>query len=105
MDRITLPQASPRKQYLSSYNSVDIMLDTFPYPGGTTTCEALWMGVPILTLTGHTLLARQGVSMLSCVGLNDWIAENEDDYIQKAVEFANNKPLLQELKLKASVPQ
>lgn len=98
MDRVTLQETSPRAEYLSTYNRVDIMLDTFPYPGGTTTCEALWMGVPTLTLTGNTLLARQGVSMLSCVGLNDWIAQDKEDYVQKAVTFANNKALLCELK-------
>ena len=89
---------SPRTTYLNAYNSVDIILDTSPFPGGTTTCEALWMGVPTLTLTGDTLLEKQGASLLSCVGLSDWIAEDENDYIQKAVAFANNKPVLHELK-------
>ncbi len=57
------------------------MLDTFPYPGGTTTCEALWMGVPTLTLAGNTLLSRQGASLLACAGLADWVAANEADYV------------------------
>lgn len=72
--------------YLESYAEVDVVLDTYPYPGGTTTAEALWMGVPTLTLTGNTLLARQGEGMLSCVGLADWVATSEQHYVQKAVE-------------------
>lgn len=96
--QIALQEPSPRQEYLATYNTVDIMLDTFPYPGGTTTCEALWMGVPTLTLTGNTLLARQGVSMLSCVGLTDWIAQDKDEYVQKAITFAHNLPLLSALK-------
>jgi predicted O-linked N-acetylglucosamine transferase (SPINDLY family) len=65
-----------------------MVLDTFPYSGGTTTCEALWMGVPTLTLSGDRMLARQGVGMLSCVGLEDWIADNEADYFAKAIAHA-----------------
>lgn len=72
--------------YLESYAEVDMVLDTHPYPGGTTTAEALWMGVPTLTLTGNTLLARQGEGILLCVGLGDWVATNEQDYVKKAVE-------------------
>jgi predicted O-linked N-acetylglucosamine transferase (SPINDLY family) len=65
-----------------------MILDTFPYPGGTTTCEALWMGVPTLTLAGTTMLGRQGAAMMQCVGLGDWIATDVDDYVAKAVSFA-----------------
>lgn len=84
---ILLEAGSPRAEYLESYSKVDFMLDTFPFPGGTTTCEALWMGVPTLTLAGNTLLERQGMAMLSCVGLDDWIADNAEDYVQKAIHF------------------
>jgi protein O-GlcNAc transferase len=72
--------------YLESYAEVDVVLDTYPYPGGTTTAEALWMGVPTLTLSGHTLLARQGEGMLICAGLGDWVANSEQDFVKKAVE-------------------
>ena len=88
-ESLILEEGSPRAQYLGAYSKVDFMLDTFPYPGGTTTCEALWMGVPTLTLAGNTLLERQGAAMLNCVGLNDWIANNEEEYIQKATSFAH----------------
>lgn len=89
-ESIILEQGSPRAQYLEAYHHVDFMLDTFPYTGGTTTCEALWMGIPTLTLAGNTLLERQGMVFMSCVGLHDWIADNEDDYVQKAVNHALN---------------
>jgi predicted O-linked N-acetylglucosamine transferase (SPINDLY family) len=74
------------------------MLDTFPFPGGTTTCEALWMGVPTLTLAGKTLLERQGMSMLTNVGLSDWIADNTDDYVQKAIHFCQKTDYLATLR-------
>jgi predicted O-linked N-acetylglucosamine transferase (SPINDLY family) len=66
------------------------MLDTYPYPGGTTTAEALWMGVPTITLGGNTMISRQGVSLLTAAGLPDWIAESEVDYVAKAVYWANH---------------
>ena len=97
--RVTLAGPLPRQQYLESYTYIDIVLDTFPYTGGTTTCEALWMGVPTLTLRGHSMIARQGVSMLGCVGLNDWIAEDEEDYVAKACAHAADIEALNTLRL------
>ncbi len=99
IERITLEEGSSRDQYLAAYDRVDFMLDTFPFPGGTTTCEALWMGVPTLTLSGMTLLERQGMSMLHCVGLDEWIAIDETDYINKAVYFAKHKETLSQLRI------
>jgi len=87
-----------REDYLAEYMDMDIMLDTFPYPGGTTTCEALWMGVPTLTLSGDTLLARQGASLLSCADLQDWIAQSEEEYIAKAIQHSANIELLSVLR-------
>lgn len=87
-----------RDEYLQSYAEVDIVLDTFPYPGGTTTAEALWMGVPTLTLAGKTMLSRQGECMLTCVGLQDWVAADEEDYVQKAIEMAKNLDSLAKLR-------
>ena len=78
---------APRESYLANYNRVDLVLDTFPFPGGTTTAEALWMGVPVLTLAGTSLIARQGESMLINAGLDDWIAHSEDDYVAKALGY------------------
>ncbi len=86
--RVTLVGPVPREKYLASYNLIDFVLDTFPYAGGTTTCEALWMGVPTLTLKGSTMIARQGVGLLTCVGLDDWIAQDAADYVAKAIRHA-----------------
>ena len=97
--RVTLAGPLPREQYLASYAKVDMILDTFPYTGGTTTCEAMWMGVPTLTLRGNSMIGRQGASMLSCVGLQDWIAESEDDYVVKACAHAANIEKLNTLRL------
>ena len=68
-----------------------MILDTFPYTGGTTTCEALWMGVPTLTLSGDTLLARQGVSLLTAAGLPEWVAASRQEYVVKAVALASDQ--------------
>lgn len=86
--RVTIAGPCSRDDYLAAHAEVDAILDTFPYPGGTTTCEALWMGVPTLTLAGNTLLSCQGASMLACGGLADWIAADEADYVSKAVAIA-----------------
>jgi predicted O-linked N-acetylglucosamine transferase (SPINDLY family) len=101
--RIDLHGAVPRDDYLAAHNEVDLILDTFPYPGGTTTCDALWMGVPTLTLAGETLLARQGASLLSAAGLPEWIADDEAAYVAKAVALAGNVPAL--ARLRASLRQ
>ncbi|MEO5349023.1 MAG: tetratricopeptide repeat protein [Magnetococcus sp. YQC-3] len=93
-DRLILEGRSERDQYFASYNSVDIALDPFPYPGVTTSIEGLWMGVPLITLKGNCYLAHQGESILSNVGLADFVSENEDVYIENAVMLAYNIDLL-----------
>ena len=74
-----------RELHLAAHAEVDIVLDTYPYPGTTTTCEALWMGVPTVTLAGNTMLSRVGASLLICAGLKDWVAWSEDDYVNLAI--------------------
>ena len=96
--RVIMEGSVPREIYLAAYANVDIILDTFPYPGGTTTCEALWMGVPTLTLAGGTLLARQGASMLTCAGLEDWIASDEGDYVTRTLFHASDIHRLAQLR-------
>ncbi|HEX8957679.1 MAG TPA: peptide-binding protein, partial [Burkholderiaceae bacterium] len=96
--RLRIEGASPRLQYLAAYNEADIALDPFPYTGGTTTAEALWMGVPVLTLQGRRMIARQGASLLHNAGLGDWIAESRDAYLQQAATRAADLPALSQLR-------
>jgi len=96
--RVTMHGAVSREAYLAAHAEVDVILDTFPFPGGTTTCEALWMGVPTLTLTGATLLARQGASMLTAADLNEWIATSMEDYVAKATSLSGDLPGLAKLR-------
>lgn len=78
------------EMHLGLYNRVDIALDPFPYNGTTTTCEALWMGVPVLTLTGRTHVSRVGTSLVSNVGFPEWAVESSDAYVSKGRELAEN---------------
>lgn len=89
-NRVMMKGGQLYHEYLASYSEVDIVLDTFPFPGGTTTCEALWMGVPTVTLAGQTLLSRQGASMLTCAGLADWAANSEAEYVETAIKKASD---------------
>lgn len=85
-DRIALEPGIPdRNTHLAAYSAIDIVLDTFPYPGATTTCEAMWMGVPTLTLFGETMLGRIGASLLTCAGLPEWVAQSEAEYVSLAI--------------------
>ena len=86
------------KTHLDLYNRIDIALDTFPYHGTTTTCEALWMGVPVITLAGNAHVSRVGVSLLSNVGLPELVASTSDEYITKAVALANDRQRLKTLR-------
>ena len=105
--QLILEGSSTRTEYFYSYYKVDFMLDTFPYPGGTTTCEALWMGVPTLTLSGNTVLERQGHSMMHNANLDNWICQNEEEYIEKAIQFTLQLDYLSNLrnKLREQVKQ
>ncbi len=89
-NRLLLEGASPRAELLAAYQRVDIALDPFPYPGGTTSVEALWMGVPVLTKRGDRFLSHMGESILHNAGLPDWIANDEDDYVAKAIEHISD---------------
>lgn len=89
-NRLVLEGPSSRADYLAAHQRIDIALDPFPYPGGTTTVEALWMGVPVLTLAGERFLSRQGVGLLMNVGLPDWIASDADDYVTRAIRHASD---------------
>lgn len=107
-DRVTLePGVENREDYLATYAGVDVVLDTYPHPGVTTTCEAMWMGVPTITLCGNTMLSRVGASLLTCAGLADWVAHSEEDYVEMAVRKALDVEGLTRLRagLRAQVSQ
>jgi protein O-GlcNAc transferase len=88
--RLIFEDYVPRANYLAAYQRVDIALDPFPFPGGTTTVEALWMGVPVLTLAGERFLSRQGVGLLMNAGLPEWVASDPRDYVARAVAHAGD---------------
>jgi predicted O-linked N-acetylglucosamine transferase (SPINDLY family) len=85
-------------EHLRVYNHVDVTLDTFPYNGTTTTCEALWMGVPVLTLSGRCHAGRVGESLMSRVGLTEFVTNDVTGYIEKAVSFSKRWEGLAELR-------
>lgn len=89
-ERLILEGGSPRAELLNAYNRVDIALDPFPYTGGTTNFEVLWMAVPFITLSGDRFISRGGLSVLRNAGLPDWVAENEDDYVALAVRHSSD---------------
>ena len=97
--RLIFIQPKNRKEYLNSYNLVDINLDTFPYNGGTTLFESSYMGVPTLTKENNSFMFRCGESINNNLNLQNWIAKNTNDYVNKAEEFSNKK-LITELKKK-----
>ena len=86
------------REYYKLLNDVDIALDTTPYSGATTTCDALWMSVPVITLAGAHSVARSGVSLLTTVGLPDLIAQSPQDYIRLATTLAQDVPRLTTLR-------
>ncbi|MEG3638755.1 tetratricopeptide repeat protein [Magnetococcus sp. PR-3] len=97
-NRLILEGGSERHAYFRCYHQVDMILDPFPFPGGTTSVEGLWMGVPFVTLKGHRFMAHQGESLLHHAGLASWIAEDTQDYVEKVVALARDLPALAQLR-------
>ncbi len=89
-ERLLLRKAVPYSQYYATYAEVDIVLDPFPRTGGTTTAEALWMGVPVVTLAGQRYVERISASKLTAVGLKDLITKSGEEYIEKALSLAHD---------------
>ncbi len=92
--RIELAPSSGYTQYLAAFGEVDIALDPFPFGGGVTTCDGLWMGVPVVTHLGETFASRHGLSYLANVGLTETIAGDLDEYVEIAVGLAGDLPRL-----------
>ena len=85
-------------QYFNQYSRIDIALDPYPYPGGTTTCDALWMGVPVVSLIGKTAVSRGGYSILSNIGLPELVAQTPEQYVQTAAALAEDRQRLSDLR-------
>jgi predicted O-linked N-acetylglucosamine transferase (SPINDLY family) len=84
----------PRRDLLAAYNTIDLALDPFPYSGGITSCEALWMGVPVVTYPGETFAGRHSLSHLANVGLTETVATDARDYVERALRIAQDLPRL-----------
>ena len=97
-DRVALLGWSPSRELLACYNQVDIALDTFPYNGGLTTCEAIWMGVPVVTCPGETFASRHGLTHLSAARFTETIAGSLEQYVELAVALATDLPRLAALR-------
>lgn len=95
LDRVEMRPES--REYLREYSDVDIALDTYPYPGGGTTCDALYMGVPVITLAGDRHGSRFGYSLLQNLNLLECCAFSKEEYVTRAVQLAQNKKRLQQL--------
>jgi predicted O-linked N-acetylglucosamine transferase (SPINDLY family) len=94
LDRLEIVPRLPWNQYVEQFNRIDIGLDPFPYSGGITSCDSLWMGVPIVTLRGATAVGRAGASILKNVGLPELIAQDQADYVERALDLAADLPRL-----------
>ncbi|MGV3724023.1 MAG: tetratricopeptide repeat protein [Actinomycetota bacterium] len=97
-ERMELHGRSSHQEYLASYGAIDIALDPFPYNGGATTVEALWMGVPVVSLAGERFVSRMGLTHLTAIGLSDLAASTTDEYVAKAIQLAADVPRLSRLR-------
>jgi predicted O-linked N-acetylglucosamine transferase (SPINDLY family) len=97
-DRVTFVANQPRQQYLRYYHDIDIGLDTVPYNGHTTSLDSLWMGVPVVTLVGSTVVGRAGLCQLMNLGLPELVASGPGQYVHVAAELAQDLPRLTELR-------
>jgi len=96
--RIQCAGTLPFEQYLQLHHQIDIMLDTQPWTGHTTSCHALWMGVPILTLEGSRHASRIGQRLMQALDLQEWVAKDHQDYVQKAMQLSQDRHALDKLR-------
>jgi predicted O-linked N-acetylglucosamine transferase (SPINDLY family) len=96
--QLDLLPSSAYVEYLATYRQVDVVLDPFPFSGSATTCDALWMGVPVVTCPGETFASRHSLSHLCNVGLTELVAHDLDEYVELAVSLAGDLPRLAALR-------
>src|SRR5262249_44009913 len=87
VDRLDLHQGTDSPGYLKVCEEMDVALDTYPFAGGVITCESLWMGVPVLTLSGATRPSRNSAAILARIGLGDWSVKNTEDFVALAKQL------------------
>jgi predicted O-linked N-acetylglucosamine transferase (SPINDLY family) len=97
-ERVEFAPFLERRHYMDAYRQLDVILDTFPYNGHMTTCDALWMGVPVISLAGKMPVSRGGLSLLSNVGLPKLVGFSEEEYVRTALELASDLPRLAALR-------
>jgi predicted O-linked N-acetylglucosamine transferase (SPINDLY family) len=97
-ERVDFVEYQPRTAYLATYRSIDVCLDTFPYGGHTTSLDAFWMGVPVVTLAGSTVVGRAGLSQATNLGLTELVARAPDEYVKIAVDLCADLERLAELR-------
>jgi predicted O-linked N-acetylglucosamine transferase (SPINDLY family) len=96
--RVRFAGKASTSDFIGLYQSIDIALDTYPFGGGTTTFDALWMGVPVVSLRGDMAVGRAGLSILSNIGLEEFVGRTPDEYVQIAVKLADDRPRLNDLR-------
>ncbi|WP_051180345.1 tetratricopeptide repeat protein [Caballeronia insecticola] len=97
-ERLNFVDYQPRERYLNRYQHIDIVLDTFPYNGHTTSLDALWMGVPVATMVGETPAARAGYALLSNLGLSELAGDSDESFVTKTVQLSNDLPRLRRIR-------
>ncbi len=97
-ERVEMADKRPRREYLELHHQIDVAIDTFPFNGHTTVCDALWMGVPSVMMEGDRYASRFGGSGLVTLGLQEWIARDADEYVAIAANMAGDLPRLAELR-------
>ncbi|MGH9420974.1 MAG: tetratricopeptide repeat protein, partial [Thermoanaerobaculia bacterium] len=97
-ERLVLEKGVARRKLLDAYNEVDISLDTWPYCGGNTIAESLWMGVPVVTLKGDRFGSRYGASLVTAGGCPEFVAESPEEYVEIAARLAGDLPRLRHLR-------
>lgn len=98
IERVSFQSFRPRCEYLRTYHDIDLGLDTFPYNGHTTSLDSFWMGVPVVTRVGQTAVGRGGLSQLCNLGLCELAAETDEQFVQLAIDLANDLPRLADLR-------
>jgi predicted O-linked N-acetylglucosamine transferase (SPINDLY family) len=98
LDRVDFRGPTGLSDMMAEYAEVDIALDPVPYNGGTTSLQAMWMGVPVVVMRGHNFVSRMGASFMTAAGLPEWVAQDDESYVRLAIRMAQDRAALLDLK-------